>query len=161
MPIRAILLAAALLLPICGAAHAATVSSHDPTSAVSALQNAGYKAKLQKGRDGDPYIESASSGTEIRLAFMGCTAGKDCDQIEFIAVWDCTNQLSACVQTSAKWNESENFSHTIISGKAIALYYHLLWDGGGMSPELFIRTFEYFAQDMSGLVDLFGTVKPE
>lgn len=149
---------ATLCAAISSGAQAATVTSLDPNSIASALQSAGYKAKLSKDKDGDPSIESAGGGNDVKLVFFGCANGKACNQIEFVSVWNCEDDLKKCIQTAAKWNSSENYAHAIMVEKSIALYYHLMFDANGISDELFIRNFEQFSNDASGLMKMFGEV---
>jgi hypothetical protein len=136
------------------AANAASVTTYDPNSLVSALQGAGYKAQLTADKDGNPYIESGAGGSTITISFSGCTRGSRCDQVEFISVWNCGDDYKTCTQSNTTWNAKERFSHSILTGNNIALYYHLLFDKNGISPSLFIDNFEYFSNDDMQLVKI-------
>jgi hypothetical protein len=144
----AMVASAALSLTLGGAANAAAVSSFAPDTLVKALQDAGYKAKLSKDDDGDPLIETAAGGEAVTIHFAGCTKAQSCDQIEFATIWNCEKEKKACTESAAKWNGDENFSHAIMVNEFAVLYYHLLLDQQGISPALFIRSFELFANDM-------------
>ncbi len=139
----------------CTAVNAAPVTSLDPTTVVSALQNAGYKAKISVDKDGDTSIESASEGNTVTIAFLNCTNGKACDQIELLAFWNCAKEMKRCEALNIKWNAEEVFAHTLMIEKQIGMYRHLLFDKNGMSEELFIRNFEYFSRDAVALMDKF------
>ena len=138
----------------CGPAAAELVRSDDPASIVTALQDAGYKAKLSKGTDGDPMIESGSAGNGLIIFFAECKENKSCRQVEFLSYWNCENETTKCNNLNIKWNSQENLSHTMVSGKNLALYYHMVMDEG-VSKAAFIRSFEMFAQDAAAVEGLF------
>jgi hypothetical protein len=151
----AALAAVAASLALGGVANAASVTAFEPKTIVEALTDAGYKAKLGRDEeDNEPFIESASGGSDIRLAFAGCEKGENCDQIEFVAFWTCKGEVKACSDAVLKWNDDENFSHAMMTGDSVVLYYHLLFDKAGISPSLFARNFELFAADMDGFIDV-------
>lgn len=130
-------------------ADAAAVSSTDPNSVVSALQEAGYKAKLSTDKDGKPHIESAADGTVIAMVFEGCTDKSLCTQIELIAAWTCDGIKKKCATQTEKWNGEENYSHALFFDDTVALYHHLLFDKVGYSSELFVTNLEFFIRDMA------------
>ena len=57
-------------LALARGAQAEAVKATRPQSIVSAMQNAGYKASLDKDSTGDPLINSASSGSNF-LRLLG------------------------------------------------------------------------------------------
>jgi hypothetical protein len=138
-----------------GAAHAASVSAYDPDSVVIALQGAGYKAKVDRDDHGDPFIETGIGGDDVRIAFVHCDNGRNCDQFELVAVWNCENDIPGCSKVGDAWNKDENFSHALITNGRIALYYHLLSSKEGVSPDLFLANFEQFGQDIAALQKLY------
>lgn len=132
---------------------AASVTSFDPATIVTALQDAGYKAKLSKNDDGDPLIESASQGNVVQIALLNCQDHRRCDQLEFITLWSCApDDLKRCEVLNNKWNGAENFASTVIFGDNIALYKHILFDDAGISSGLFIKNLEMFAGDAGRLM---------
>src|SRR5688500_17315910 len=64
-------------------ASAGVVQRRDPQSVVRALQAAGYAAKLDKDKTGDPMIVSGSSGTTFHIYFYGCKDHKNCSTVQF------------------------------------------------------------------------------
>lgn len=147
--------AALAALFACSTAIAAPVTASDPDTVVAALQNSGYKAKLTTDKDGDAWVETASEGNDIRIAFLSCNNKKSCTQLEFLAFWDCDKEVKRCETLSNTWNSEEVFSHTIMIENKIAMYRHLLLDEGGASEALFIKNFEFFSRDAAGLMDKF------
>lgn len=151
----AALAAVAASLALGSVANAASVTAFEPKTIVGALTDAGYKAKLSRDEDdGQPFIETASGGADILVAFAGCEKGEACNQVEFLSVWSCKDETAMCAEASRKWNEDENFSHAMASQDGLVLYYHLLFDKAGISPKLFIDNFETFAADVDSFVEL-------
>lgn len=147
--IRAAFIAATLMFSA-GAispAAAAGVTSHDPATVVAALQNAGYKAKLVTDKDGSQTVETASEGNDISIAFLGCKDNKACDQLEFLAFWDCSDDLKRCRKLHETWSNDELFAKSLIMDKSIVLYRHLMLDEVGVSEGLFIRNLTLFSND--------------
>ena len=78
------------LATISTAAHAADedicaqdmVCASNPQSVVTALQDAGYRAKLEKDTTG-PYIKSAAGGYNFEVIFIGCKESIKCDSMQF------------------------------------------------------------------------------
>lgn len=66
----------------------ATVSASNPQSVITALQNAGYKAVLEKDRDGDPTIKTSMSGLRVQILFYGCTEHANCRTLQFNSGFD-------------------------------------------------------------------------
>lgn len=146
---------ASALIALATSAQAAPVTSHEPTSVSAALLEGGYKAKVSTNDEGDPKIDTASGGNDIILYFSGCTGNKSCDQIEFLAVWDCSDSMKKCANLHVKWNQEELFSKTIIVDKSIVLYRHLLFDKAGISSDLFLRNLDLFSEDATALMAKF------
>ena len=120
-------------------AAADTVKASDPATLIKALQGAGYRAKLDKGDDGDPVIVTASGGNNITIVFSGCTKNTNCTYVEMVAVWKCNADMTdKCKSIVAKWNTEERFAQVTNTSAGIGLYYFLDLDAGGMSDALFI-----------------------
>ena len=77
------------LATISTAAHAADedtcaqdmVCASNPQSVVTAMQDAGYRAKLEKDTTG-PYIKSAAAGYNFEVIFLGCKESIKCDSMQ-------------------------------------------------------------------------------
>ncbi len=59
------------------------VCASNPTSVVTALQDAGFRAKLAKNNYGEPLISSAANGYNFAVAFYGCEKNEKCDALHF------------------------------------------------------------------------------
>ena len=53
----------------------------------SILQDAGYRAKLDKDKDGDPRIETRMSGVDVFVYFYDCKQGR-CGSLQFAVAMD-------------------------------------------------------------------------
>jgi hypothetical protein len=78
-------LAAAVVMTISAPAFAADrvidVSSIDNVAAL--MKEAGYKAEIKVGKDGDSYIQSSTGGNGFQVNFYGCKGKVGCDSFEF------------------------------------------------------------------------------
>jgi hypothetical protein len=124
----------------------AAVTSVQPQTIVQALQNGGYKAKLTKGDDGDPIIETASDGREVLIMLADCQDGRSCTTSEFVGVWDCSDAVEKCRAAAAAFNSQEQPTHVVLSdgGRKAVTYSYLIYDKVGVSEELFLSNFALF-----------------
>jgi hypothetical protein len=137
----------AVVLGFAGMSSAANVTSVNPQSIVLALQNAGYKAVLDKTSDGDPLIKTASDGNPILVLMTDCDSHKSCTTSEFVGVWDCAGSEERCKQIAASLNDEESPVHFLRSddGKTITTYSYLLYDNIGISEALFVKNLITFS----------------
>jgi hypothetical protein len=84
-----------------GSASLITGSSFD--AMMTALDNNGFRVKLSMDKDGDPLFESTDDDEPFTIHFYGCSAGKDCQYIQFEEGWDLKNGTTPDV--IAKWNQ--------------------------------------------------------
>jgi hypothetical protein len=143
---------------LAGIANASNVTSVNPQSIVVALQNAGYKADLKKDDDGDPTIDTASDGNNIRIVMTDCSGHQACTTTEFVGVWDCSASIDKCKEALGEFNNEESPAKAISenNGKLIVVYYYLIYDDVGISEALFKRNFESFSYYNSKFSALVG-----
>jgi len=72
----------------------------------AALQEAGYKAVIKTGDDGDPYITSAANGDEFTVDFYDCK-DKHCTSIS-LSAWYKPDPLWTAALTN-EWNTQKRF----------------------------------------------------
>lgn len=137
----------ALAIVYSGAANAANVTSIRPESIVQALQNNGYKAKLEKTSDGEPIITTGVDGNNIVIVMTDCTKGKNCTTTEFVGIWDCSGSVEKCRKAATEFNNQESPVHVLLSddGKTATTYSYLLFDEVGISEELYIKNLTTFS----------------
>jgi hypothetical protein len=130
-----------------GNANAANVTSFNPQSIILGLQSAGYKSKLSKSDDGNPLIETAADGNEIRIVLTDCEDHENCQTSEFVGVWDCSGAVEKCKQIAISANSEESPVHFLIlnDGKTVASYSYILFDRAGISEALLIKNLTTFS----------------
>lgn len=141
------------------ASSAANVTSINPQTMVSALHGAGYKASAGKTDDGDPLVDTASGGNDIRIVMTNCDKHEACTSSEFIGVWLCKNSVKECLSAANEINNEESPVKVLVpeSGETYVTYMYLFYDTVGISEKLFIRNLEIFSfynQKFSTVVSL-------
>jgi Putative bacterial sensory transduction regulator len=59
------------------------VCASAPETVVKAMQEAGFRAKLDKDKTGDPLISSEASSYAFDIFFYGCENSKNCTSLQF------------------------------------------------------------------------------
>lgn len=139
-------LGALLVTPL--AAQAQMVRADDPSTLASAMQSAGYRAELTTDDDGDPFIRSASSGTNFSIFFFGCTKNTDCTSIEFYVGFKLPDPLP--VERYNKWNAENRYTRAYSTEAGAArLEMDLDLSGSGMPRELFLKNLEHWTKGLA------------
>lgn len=136
-------------------AQAGAVRAQDPASVVTALQNAGYAAKLGTDKVGDPMITSGINGTTFQIFFYNCTDHRQCATVQFHAGYDLDK--SASFEVINDYNRSQRFGRAFIDkeGDPI-LEMDVDLDDGGMSSELFIDNVEFWTSILDKFEETIG-----
>lgn len=130
---------AATLALMPSVAHAQTIQASDPQGVVRALQADGYKAQLTKDEDGNPLIDSATSGVKFKIFFFGCTNGSACTELQF---WTGFTEKVTPEQVN-KWNRTHRFGRAYVDdSKEINMEYDINTEKGGLSPAMFTNDLE-------------------
>lgn len=147
---RSILLALVIALGFAVTPAAAQmVRAQDPQSVVTALQNAGYTAKLGTDKVGDPMITSAVGGTTFQIYFYNCTANRNCATVQFHSGYDLRTVTS--LETINQWNRTQRFGRAYLDGENDPiLEMDVDLDDGGVSAALFIDNIEFWTSVLSG-----------
>jgi hypothetical protein len=137
------MIAISLVVTFASAAHAADtdecpvdlICASKPETVVSVLQKAGYQAKLDTDKTGDPMISSAASGYNYDIWFYGCETNKDCDSLQFQISFlkDETNT----VDLANVWNKSKRFGQANIDDKGRFVVSFDVTTVGGLTPKNF------------------------
>jgi len=139
---------AALLAGTAVPAGAQMVRAQDPQSLVTALQEAGYAAKLGADKGGDPMITSGSSGTTFQIFFYNCTAHKACATVQFHAGYDLEKGLA--MDKINAWNSSQRFGRAYLDKDNDPIVeMDLDLDDGGLSRALFSDNIEFWTSVMT------------
>ncbi|MBO9517409.1 MAG: YbjN domain-containing protein [Porphyrobacter sp.] len=128
-------------------AFAAEVRAQDPASVVSALQKGGYKAQLTTDSSGDPFIHSATNGSDFEIFFYGCTDNRDCRTIQFHSGYQ---DPAMTLQSMNSWNAEHRFGRAYLDSKGVArIEMDIDLDDGGISQELFEDNVEFWTSVMA------------
>lgn len=92
-------------LGVSSAAVAETVISAESPDQILDIAKGYGSAALEKDAEGDPYISGRIDGTKYGILFYGCTDGKACKDIQFVAVWD----AKVSMDKVNKWNSDSKF----------------------------------------------------
>lgn len=124
-------------------AQAQMVRAQDPGSLVSALQKAGYSAKLGTDKVGDPMITSGVSGTTFQIFFYNCTDHKNCATVQFHSGYDLRERVS--LERINEHNRGQRFGRAFLDKENDPiLEMDVDLDDGGISPLLFIDNIEFW-----------------
>lgn len=131
--------AAAVLAGLPGAAWAGNdcpdgyVCASNPDGVVASLQAQGFKAKLSKGDDGRPEIDSAASGFNFTLFFKDCDGAVKCTALEFSTTFTKAPEYSLAYVN--EWNDAHRFSTmSLLKDGGILVTYDLSTAGGLDQP---------------------------
>lgn len=142
--------AASAVLAMAAPAGAETVAAKDPPSVAAALQAAGFQAKLDKDKGGDPMITSGSSGSRFGVYFYNCTDNRDCATVQFHASYDAEAGKAPSLEKINEWNRKQRFGRAYLDSEGDpAVEMDVDLDDGGMSRELFTDNVEFWTTIMA------------
>lgn len=123
------------------------VRAQDPASIVAAMQKAGFSAKLEKDKEGDPMITSGYSGKTFQVYFYNCTKNKDCATVQFNSGWDL--EKTPTLDNINEWNRTQRFGRAYLDKEQDPiLQMDLDLDDGGISQLLFEDNLEFWSSIM-------------
>lgn len=146
---RIVLLAAGFLALAASSPAAAETVTADPSIIARVMQDAGYKASIEKLSDGQSYIQSSTGGYPFRVFFFGCdndTPG--CDTIQLFAGF--RSEYSPTLQEMNAYTRDNRWGRVYIDDEddpVIEMDIDL--EDGGMSDALFKDNLEYWDYIMS------------
>ena len=142
-----------ILLPaaVLGQSTSALVKASDPASLVSEMQRLGYRAELTTDNTGDPKINSATAGTEFEVFFYGCTLGKACTSIQFVAGFDTADGLDLSVANG--WNREKRFGKVYLDDERDPFIEMDVTVDNGISADVFAATLRNWDNTLSGFAD--------
>lgn len=125
------------------AAEAKPVTAKDPSSVVSALRSAGYRAVLTEDDPGDPMINGGSFNSDFVVYFYGCTDNRNCSRVQLVAIFP--EPANASLAAINEWNAENYFGRAYLAeDREVRLEMDINLDDGGMSPALFIDNMRWW-----------------
>ncbi len=132
-------------LAMLGATPAAAqkVEANNPATVQAVLQSGGYKPEMKKDGTGDPLLMIDAQGYKMMVLFFGCKNNVGCKSVSFYAATKAAKTID--LSSVNKWNAQHRFGRAFLDSDGDpTLQYDLNLDVGGMSPELFTDTLEWF-----------------
>ncbi|MES2095568.1 MAG: YbjN domain-containing protein [Pseudomonadota bacterium] len=144
--------AAAVALVISSPAAAAdrVVDVSSVEGVATLMREAGYKAEVKVGKDGDSYIESATGGNGFQVIFYGCKNKLGCDSFEFYSWFKKEAFFSPALAN--EWNASHRFLKVAIDGDGDLSEYAAVSSVGKMTFDNFKDYIEWYGTMDSELV---------
>lgn len=134
---------------------AQSVVATKPSSIVSALQDAGFRAELTTDPTGDPKIGSASGGVNFSILFYGCSDNRDCSSIQFHAGFVMSTPVS--MTSINKWNQTNRFGCGWLDDEDDPhLKFDVNLDEGGISVDLFEDTLDLWTIVLADFAESIG-----
>jgi hypothetical protein len=133
MRIHTLFLAASIFASSANAADdaackAGVICASKPQSVVEAMQSAGFRAKLDKDKEGDPLITSEASGYDFEVYFYGCEKSVNCSSIRFQTTFKAEPDNTP--EYANAWNAKKRFIQASVEDQMLTLAYDLTTVGG-------------------------------
>lgn len=93
-------------------AFAQILDATDPAKLVSAIQELGYPATLDRDGSDDPMIRSSTDGTDFTIYFYGCDAGAACKWLLFRVGYDLSEGTTLAAMN--EWNANMLFGRAYL-----------------------------------------------
>lgn len=105
------------------------VCASDPESVANGIMLAGYRAKLESDKSGDPVIKSGANGYDYSVHFYGCKENKACDSLEFYVGF--ADDGKNTPDLANRWNKNKRFIHMAVQDDGIlSVSYDVATIGG-------------------------------
>ncbi len=134
------------------------ICASDPATVVQALQEAGYKAKLDKDSGGDPMVSSSASGYDFDIMFYGCKANKQCDSLQMRVSFE--KDGANTFELANKWNSDKRFSQAYISNKGSFVVDYDVTTAGGLTKANFADVIDWWSVTLGNLKTFFADNPP-
>lgn len=137
------------MIALAAATPESAITSYNPQSVVSHLQEKGYRAQLGKDGAGDPMITSGAGGSRFTLFFYNCEKNISCEDLQFHASWNTENQDPSLTRIN-EWNKDKRFARAYLDKDADPhLELDVVFTEGQMSRKAFDEHLEIFVSSLS------------
>jgi hypothetical protein len=134
------------------------ICASDPATVVQALQDTGYKAKLDKDSTGDPMVSSSASGYDFDIMFYGCKDHKQCDSLQMRVSFEKDGANTPALAN--KWNSDKRFSQAFISDKGSFVVDYDVTTAGGLTKANFADVIDWWSVTLGNLKTFFADNPP-
>lgn len=111
------------------------VCASDPESVANGIMLAGYRAKLETDKSGDPVIKSGANGYDYSVHFYGCKENKACDSLEFYIGF--SDDGKNTLDLANRWNKNKRFIHMAVQDSGVLAVSYDVATIGGINPANF------------------------
>ncbi len=146
------------MVPGSAYAQERTVDLSDIKTVAGLLLQAGYKAEMKKGKNGDTYIASASNGNEFTVNFYNCKNDTGCGSLELSSWYKKQPYFSA--EMANEWNAKKRFLKIAVDGDGDLVEYVYVSTIGRSTYKNFADYIDWFTQ-MDGSLAIFLREKDE
>jgi len=161
-----LILAVAASISLSGAAYSnddnicekGLICASEPATIVAAMQEEGYRAKLEKDKRGDPIIRSEVSGYEFEVYFYGCVEGKNCTTIQFYTGFSAEDDNTPAYAN--KWNTEKRFIKAYTNEEKELLLEYDISTVGGVNKRNFADTLDWWATMLGEFSQFVKAQKP-
>jgi Putative bacterial sensory transduction regulator len=141
-----------------GPCGAGLVCANAPATVLKGLQDAGYRAKLDKDSAGDPTISSSASGYNYEIYFYGCKANVNCDSLQFHISFEKDDANTP--ELANKWNRDKRFGQASISDKGSFVMGFDVTTQGGLNAKNFADVVDWWQVTLGNLRTFFAENPP-
>jgi Putative bacterial sensory transduction regulator len=134
------------------------ICASNPATVVAALQETGYKAKLDKDSEGDPKISSSASGYDFDIYFYGCKNNRQCDSLQLRVSFE--KDAANTFELANKWNAGKRFSQSYISDKGSFVTDYDVTTAGGLTKANFADIIDWWSVTLGNLKTFFQENPP-
>jgi hypothetical protein len=104
------------------------ICASQPETVLNAIKEAGFRAKLEKDKLGDPMISSAASGYNFEIYFYGCEKAKQCSSLQFQSSFSAEPDNTPAYANA--WNSKKRFVQASVEKQELQLSYDVSTIGG-------------------------------
>lgn len=134
------------------------ICASDPATVVLALQETGYKAKLDKDSGGDPMVSSSASGYDFDIMFYGCKDHKQCDSLQMRVSF--AKDGANTFELANKWNSDKRFSQAYVNDKGSFVVDYDVTTAGGLTKANFADVVDWWSVTLGNLKTFFAENPP-
>jgi hypothetical protein len=137
---------------------AGMVCASDPQTVASAMQAAGYAAKIETDNQGDPSVTSAAAGYNFDVLFYGCEEHKQCDSLQFRLTF--IPYANHGPEMANKWNEKKRFVQASVRPDKKMDFSYDVTTLGGLTKANFADAVDWWAVSLGEVFKFFNENPP-
>lgn len=113
-----------------------------PEVVAQATRDAGYRAELKTNSKGEPFISSATNGSDFTIEFYGCKAKIDCGSLQFYSFYK--KDAYYTLEMVNEWNARKRFMKIAIDSDGDLSQYMDFTAIGAQSQKTFADMLDWY-----------------